>query len=142
MRKLAVLVALTTMLMMLLASMAVAQDELNCDDFDSQEEAQAEFDQDPSDPHGLDGDNDGIACEDPSLYDDDGGDDNGGDDNGSGEDGDGEDGDDNGEDDGEDTQPTTVETGVGGTAATGLLPLLLAGGGVAALAMSVRRRRS
>lgn len=38
-------------------------DELNCDDFATQEEAQAELDADPSDPHGLDADADGIACE-------------------------------------------------------------------------------
>ena len=37
--------------------------DLNCSDFGSQAEAQAVLDQDPSDPHGLDGDNDGIACE-------------------------------------------------------------------------------
>lgn len=132
MRKLALLVALTMMLMMLLASMAVAQEDLNCEDFDTQEEAQAEYDSDPSDPHGLDADNDGIACEDlPSGGDD--GDDNG-DDNGE----DADDGDDNGEE----TQPTSVDTGAGGTAATSLLPLLLAGGGVGALATSMRRRRS
>lgn len=46
-----------------LATAASAQD-LNCDDFDTQEEAQAVFDADPSDPNGLDGnDNDGNACE-------------------------------------------------------------------------------
>lgn len=38
-------------------------DDLNCDDFATQEEAQAELEKDPSDPHGLDADNDGIACE-------------------------------------------------------------------------------
>lgn len=37
--------------------------DLNCEDFDSQAEAQAKLDRDPSDPHGLDGDGDGIACE-------------------------------------------------------------------------------
>jgi len=38
---------------------------LNCveEDFNSQEDAQAVLVQDPSDPNGLDGDNDGIACE-------------------------------------------------------------------------------
>lgn len=41
---------------------ASAQD-LNCDDFDTQEEAQAEYDADPSDPHGLDRDGDGVACQ-------------------------------------------------------------------------------
>jgi hypothetical protein len=46
------------------APAAVAQDELNCEDFATQEEAQAELDADPSDPNGLDGnDNDGRACE-------------------------------------------------------------------------------
>src|SRR5690606_9509967 len=39
-------------------------DELNCDDFDTQEEAQAVLDADPSDPNRLDADGDGVACED------------------------------------------------------------------------------
>jgi hypothetical protein len=47
----------------LIASPAFAQDDLNCEDFTYQEQAQAVFDQDPSDPNGLDADNDGIACE-------------------------------------------------------------------------------
>jgi hypothetical protein len=42
---------------------AAAQDVLNCSDFTYQEEAQAEYDIDPSDPNNLDADNDGIACE-------------------------------------------------------------------------------
>jgi hypothetical protein len=50
----------------LLASPAFAQDVLNCEDFQFQEDAQEVFDQDPSDPNGLDGDDDGIACEDLS----------------------------------------------------------------------------
>lgn len=37
--------------------------ELDCADFATQEEEQAEFDKDTSDPNGLDADNDGIACE-------------------------------------------------------------------------------
>ncbi|EID54787.1 excalibur calcium-binding domain-containing protein [Saccharomonospora xinjiangensis] len=41
---------------------ANAQD-LDCAHFSSQAEAQAEFDRDPSDPHRLDADDDGIACE-------------------------------------------------------------------------------
>ena len=46
-------------------STASAQtDPVNCDSFDSQAEAQAVLDADPGDEHGLDGDNDGIACED------------------------------------------------------------------------------
>src|SRR5215212_5079155 len=42
---------------------ASAQNDLNCDDFPFQEDAQAVLDRDPSDPNGLDRDNDGIACE-------------------------------------------------------------------------------
>lgn len=37
--------------------------DLDCADFATQEEAQAVFDEDPSDPNGLDADSDGIACE-------------------------------------------------------------------------------
>ena len=45
------------------ASAAGAQG-LNCSDFTYQEEAQANLDANPSDPNGLDGnDDDGIACE-------------------------------------------------------------------------------
>ena len=43
---------------------AAAQDTLNCTDFTYQEDAQAEYNRDPSDPNNLDADNDGIACED------------------------------------------------------------------------------
>jgi hypothetical protein len=46
------------------AEKAAAQDVLNCFDFGTQEEAQAELNRDPSDPNNLDDDNDGIACED------------------------------------------------------------------------------
>src|ERR687898_1031107 len=46
------------------ADKAVAQDIRNCSSFATQEEAQAELNRDPSDPNGLDGDNDSIACED------------------------------------------------------------------------------
>ncbi|HEX2300516.1 MAG TPA: excalibur calcium-binding domain-containing protein [Pseudonocardiaceae bacterium] len=43
---------------------ALAAQNLNCDDFTYQEDAQAVYDANPSDPHGLDGDdNDGLACE-------------------------------------------------------------------------------
>ena len=41
---------------------AFAQD-LDCSNFITQEEAQAVYDADPSDPSGLDADSDGIACE-------------------------------------------------------------------------------
>lgn len=37
--------------------------DLNCSDFATQPLAQAELVRDPSDPHSLDADNDGIACE-------------------------------------------------------------------------------
>ncbi|WP_336346114.1 CHRD domain-containing protein [Halalkalicoccus ordinarius] len=40
-----------------------SDDDLDCEDFDTQEEAQEVYEQDTSDPHGLDGDNDGEACE-------------------------------------------------------------------------------
>ena len=47
---------------------ALAQD-LDCSAFATQEEAQAEFTANPGDPHSLDDDNDGIACETlPSGY--------------------------------------------------------------------------
>ena len=42
---------------------AGAQDDLDCPDFATQEEAQTVYDQDPSDPNGLDEDGDGVACE-------------------------------------------------------------------------------
>jgi hypothetical protein len=50
--------------MLLVVSPAVAQtDALNCDDL-SEAEEKAVFDADPSDPNGLDGnDNDGMPCE-------------------------------------------------------------------------------
>ena len=43
------------------------QPDLTCSDFASQDEAQAILDADPSDPHGLDTDLDGIACETPLV---------------------------------------------------------------------------
>jgi hypothetical protein len=41
--------------------------DLSCNDFATQAEAQAVYDADPSDPHGLDVDLDGIACETPIV---------------------------------------------------------------------------
>jgi hypothetical protein len=38
-------------------------EDLDCANFATQQEAQAELERDPSDPNGLDADNDGIACE-------------------------------------------------------------------------------
>ncbi len=44
--------------------------DLDCDDFATQADAQAEYDADPSDPNGLDADGDGVACEELSGVDD------------------------------------------------------------------------
>lgn len=50
--------------LLVLAAPAMAQSvDLNCDDFGTQEEAQTVYDSDTSDPHRLDADDDGIACE-------------------------------------------------------------------------------
>ncbi|MGH4011162.1 MAG: excalibur calcium-binding domain-containing protein, partial [Pseudonocardiaceae bacterium] len=46
-----------------LTGTALAQGDLDCSDFTTQEEAQAAYEQDTSDPHNLDGDDDGVACE-------------------------------------------------------------------------------
>jgi hypothetical protein len=43
------------------------EDDLTCRNFADQAEAQAAFDADPSDPHGLDLDLDGAACEMPFV---------------------------------------------------------------------------
>jgi hypothetical protein len=40
-----------------------ARGDLNCDDFPNQAAAQNNLESNPSDPNGLDADNDGIACE-------------------------------------------------------------------------------
>jgi hypothetical protein len=58
---------------LLLTGAAMAQDRLNCGDFDSQKEAQRELNRDPSDPNNLDADNDGMACDTYDYGDDDGG---------------------------------------------------------------------
>ncbi|HVL56560.1 MAG TPA: hypothetical protein VM491_08640, partial [Burkholderiaceae bacterium] len=39
-----------------------SDDDLDCEDFETQEEAQAVLDEDPEDPHNLDPNRDGIAC--------------------------------------------------------------------------------
>lgn len=50
--------------LLVMAAPASATGDLNCDDFETQEQAQAKYDEDPTDPHGLDGnDQDGLACE-------------------------------------------------------------------------------
>ncbi len=66
MRRLLLLATLCMVAALVFAPAAMAQDEFDCSDFDTQEEAQAEFNSDPSDPSGLDEDpgaDDGIACE-------------------------------------------------------------------------------
>jgi len=50
-------------LLFVLAPAAPAQQDLDCADFPTQGAAQAELNRDPSDPHRLDADNDGVACE-------------------------------------------------------------------------------
>jgi hypothetical protein len=50
------------MILSSLAAPASAQD-LDCSDFATQADAQATLDADPSDPHDLDADHDGYACE-------------------------------------------------------------------------------
>jgi hypothetical protein len=73
MRRTIVLLA-TAVVLALWATPAVAQDDQNCDDFESQAAAQAHLRSDPSDPDGLDArpgpadgndqaGGDGIACE-------------------------------------------------------------------------------
>ena len=67
MRRSIVLLA-TAVVLALWATPAFAQDDQNCDDFQSQAAAQAHLRQDPSDPDQLDRDNDGLACEDHPDY--------------------------------------------------------------------------
>ena len=45
------------------ATSVAAQDGLDCEDFESQAEAQAYYRENPDDPTGNDADEDGIACE-------------------------------------------------------------------------------
>jgi hypothetical protein len=47
-----------------IASAGVSSNEFNCEDFSSQDDAQAVYDEDTSDPNRLDDDDDGEACED------------------------------------------------------------------------------
>lgn len=49
--------------LILVAPAALAQADTDCSDYASQATAQAALRADPSDPNGLDGDGDGIACE-------------------------------------------------------------------------------
>jgi hypothetical protein len=66
MKKLVVLLAVLAMLLGATSAYATEGDEYDCEDFSTQEEAQATFSQDTSDPYGLDDDpgaDDGKACE-------------------------------------------------------------------------------
>jgi hypothetical protein len=67
MRRTIVLLA-TAVVLALWATPAFAQDDQNCEDFESQAAAQAHLRQDPSDPDRLDADNDGVACENHTGY--------------------------------------------------------------------------
>ncbi len=63
-KQITIAVVFAMLLMVLTAGVAQAQDTLDCDDFTYQVEAQAVLEQDPSDPHNLDGpDLDGLACD-------------------------------------------------------------------------------
>jgi len=118
-----------------------ASDPYDCSDFDTQPEAQAEFDRDRSDPSGLDEDDDDIACE--SLP---GGDDAPEEDV-PGDEPAGTDGSDDVADDPDDDSMTMpsggVDTGAGGTAGdvTGLVATggLLAAAGAGGLVLLRRR---
>jgi Excalibur calcium-binding domain len=57
------IVTAALVVLLVLAAPAFAQADLDCGDFATQSEAQAELERDPSDPHGLDEDDDGVACE-------------------------------------------------------------------------------
>jgi|SRR5215211_7369853 len=57
-----VVLALSALILSAPAALAQAGDQ-DCSDFASQAAAQAHLRADPSDPDGLDSDNDGIACE-------------------------------------------------------------------------------
>jgi hypothetical protein len=66
MRRFGVCFVAFSALALLMAGAVGAQettDQFDCADFDSQAEAQAELDRDPSDPSNLDADDDGQACE-------------------------------------------------------------------------------
>ena len=59
----ALLAAIGALGLMAVGPAAAQDDLLDCEDFDSQAEAQAYYREDPTDPTDNDGDDDGIACE-------------------------------------------------------------------------------
>jgi hypothetical protein len=67
-RKVLLLAALSMAATLVFAAMASAQADLDCPQL-SEEEEQAVFAMDPSDPHGLDADDDGVPCEDDTTDD-------------------------------------------------------------------------
>lgn len=64
-RRLLLLAALCMVAALVFAPAAMAQEDVDCDENVPQAQEQAILDADPSDPNGLDGDDDGIACEEP-----------------------------------------------------------------------------
>jgi hypothetical protein len=147
MRRMTGVIAIAMLLLVGLLAPATAQERgpsgadgsYNCPDFDYQEDAQAVLDADPSDPNGLDADNDGVACETLDSRGSDAGDEGTEEDDSATEDED--DGAEESDVDDEVEQPAAVDAGSGGLAgssmpifvlslmALGLV--LLAGGGLA-----------
>lgn len=112
-----------------LAGVSQAQEDMDCKDFGSQQEAQSTFDQESGDPHNLDADNDGKACEEWT---------------GSGQPSHGHEGDTGGED-GTEAPEGSVDAGGGGAAgdpgSVGPALAVAAGIGVAAGGTVLARRR-
>ena len=63
MKRLLYLAILSMVILTVSAPAALGQQDLDCDDFSSQAEAQQTLRQDPGDPNGLDAEGDGVACE-------------------------------------------------------------------------------
>ena len=63
MKRLLYLSTVCMIAMLVLAPVAMAQNTLNCDDFGSQADAQANLRANPGDLNNLDADDDGVACE-------------------------------------------------------------------------------
>ena len=112
-------VALFTALTFTSAMPALAQ-TLDCDDFETQAEAQAELEADPSDPNNLDFDGDGVACEELSG---------------------GEETVPPANDGSEIPVPDQVATGAGGTAQTGMSGRAIVAGALLLALSSARQRR-
>lgn len=64
-------IAALTLTLAILGGLAVAasaQTDTDCSDYFSQAEAQAAYNADPTDPSGLDADDDGVACETNTVW--------------------------------------------------------------------------